>query len=207
MNTSSAESDNAKAMERLSGAIIGSRNERGIPSAVFIEAAKTFLDSLGVTDAMPLMGAMQQLYSKYKFMEASFQKSRESLKAKLPDTEKDLEMLQLLMSKQEAKQSIHTKFNLADNIYVKAAVDPSIGNVCIWLGANVMVEFSYTEALELLQNNIATAKAQMNQIDSDLGFLRDQIITTEVNMARVYNYDSKRRRQDKTITAPAAQSN
>lgn len=74
-----------------------------------------------------------------------------------------------------------------------------------------MVEFSYNEALELLEKNIATAKAQMvrsticnrqkvsilrqNQLESDLGYLRDQIITTEVNMARVYNHDVKRRQR------------
>jgi hypothetical protein len=33
------------------------------------------------------------------------------------------------------------------------------------------------------------------QIDADLAFLRDQIITTEVNIARIFNHDVRRRRQ------------
>ena len=36
------------------------------------------------------------------------------------------------------------------------------------------------------------------KVDEDLGFLRDQTTTTEVSMARVYNWDVKRRQQSKT---------
>lgn len=35
------------------------------------------------------------------------------------------------------------------------------------------------------------------QIEEDLSFLRDSIITTEVNIARIFNYDVRRRRQEK----------
>lgn len=34
-----------------------------------------------------------------------------------------------------------------------------------------------------------------SQIDADLAFLRDSIITTEVNIARIFNHDVRRRRQ------------
>jgi len=37
--------------------------------------------------------------------------------------------------------------------------------------------------------------------------LRDQIITVEVNMARVFNYDVKKRREDKKPAAPAIAAN
>lgn len=33
------------------------------------------------------------------------------------------------------------------------------------------------------------------QIDADLAFLRDSIITTEVNIARIFNHDVRRRRK------------
>jgi hypothetical protein len=35
-----------------------------------------------------------------------------------------------------------------------------------------------------------------SQIEEDLSFLRDQIITTEVNIARIFNHDVRRRRQE-----------
>jgi len=34
-----------------------------------------------------------------------------------------------------------------------------------------------------------------SQVEDDLGFLRDQTTTTEVSMARVYNWDVKRRQE------------
>lgn len=67
-------------------------------------------------------------------METNLQKSRESFKRKIPETEKDLAMLKHLMEKQEEGEAIHTRFNLADNVYAKATVDCSVGKVCIWLG-------------------------------------------------------------------------
>ena len=85
-------------------------------------------------------------------------------------------------------------FNLSDNIYTKATLDIS-GKVCLWLGANVMLEYSYDEDLEMLNRNLAGANQKLENCTEDLQFLRDQIITSEVNMARVFNYDVKRRRE------------
>ena len=34
-----------------------------------------------------------------------------------------------------------------------------------------------------------------HQVEEDLSFLRDQIITTEVNIARIFNFDVRRRRK------------
>lgn len=63
-----------------------------------------------------------------------------------------------------------------------------------------MVEYSYEEALELLQLNIASATDRLAQIDADLAFLRDAIITTEVNIARIFNHDVRRRRKVRRVT-------
>ena len=50
-----------------------------------------------------------------------------------------------------------------------------------------MLEYSYEEALEMLQINLANAKAKLDEKNEDLDHLRNQIITVEVNMARVFN--------------------
>jgi hypothetical protein len=60
-----------------------------------------------------------------------------------------------------------------------------------------MLEYPISEAEQLLTKNFETATKNLLQIDTDLDFLRDQITTTEVNMARVYNWDVKRRQNEK----------
>ncbi|ETV95272.1 hypothetical protein H310_11174 [Aphanomyces invadans] len=174
--------------------LIGARNERGIPSALFVEDVVKFV---GADPVEGIIGALQQLFSKYKFMETNLTKTKQSLKVKIPDTKKDLAMLEHLISQRGKDENIETHFSLADNVFAKATIDAQVQTVCIWLGANVMVEYSFDEALSLLKNNLHTAEQRLEQIESDLGFLRDQIITTEVNMARIFNHDVRRRRQEK----------
>ena len=58
-----------------------------------------------------------------------------------------------------------------------------------------MLEYDTPEAEALLSKNLDTAKNNLLQLQVDLDFLRDQITTTEVNMARVYNWDVKERRK------------
>ncbi|CAH0473638.1 unnamed protein product [Peronospora belbahrii] len=189
--------ESPEALARLNATIMGERNPRGIPSAVFIDSVDSFMATCGVNNIEPLVGALQQMYSKYKFMETSLQKNRETFKRKIPDTQKDLDVVQHLIAKREEGEVLKTKFNLADNVYAKAAVDCSIGKVCIWLGAQVMVEYPYEEAQKLLEKNVALATEKLAQIEEDLSFLRDSIITTEVNIARIFNHDVRRRRQEK----------
>ena len=50
-----------------------------------------------------------------------------------------------------------------------------------------MVEYTYEEAVKLLGKNLANAEAKIKETEDDLDFLKDQITTTEVNLARVYN--------------------
>ena len=61
------------------------------------------------------------------------------------------------------------------------------GKVGLWLGANVMVEYNFSEAIILLNKNLKNAEAKLKESDDDIDFLKDQITTSEVNMARVYN--------------------
>ena len=72
--------------------------------------------------------------------------------------------------------------------------------MCLWLGANVMLEYPRSEAIELLQKNLSNAKTALAELIEDMGFLRDQVTTTEVNMARVFNWDVKERRKQKDTT-------
>ena len=94
------------------------------------------------------------------------------------------------MLKQRAlgeEKEVETNFLVSDNIWAKATIPNDTGKVGLWLGANVMVEYSYDEALKLLMKNLTNAETKMKETEEDIDYLKDQITTTEVNMARVYN--------------------
>jgi prefoldin subunit 5 len=65
------------------------------------------------------------------------------------------------------------------------------------LGANVMLEYSLDDAEELLKKNKSSAEKNVKEIAFDLDFLRDQMTITEVTMARLYNWDVKKRKEKK----------
>ena len=103
----------------------------------------------------------------------------------------------------DSDKSLSTQFMLSDQLYVNAKV-PTTSKVCLWLGANVMLEYDIEEAEKLLQKNLSTAESSLEGLADDLCFLRDQITTTEVSKARVYNFDVKRRQQQKAAATPVA---
>ena len=60
-----------------------------------------------------------------------------------------------------------------------------------------MLSYTLPEALELLSSKLSTAETTLKNTVSDLEYLREQITIMEVNTARVYNWDVKRRREAK----------
>lgn len=70
---------------------------------------------------------------------------------------------------------------LSDQLYVNAKV-PATSKVCLWLGANVMLEYEIDDAESLLTKNLTVAQNNLTELDDDLNFLRDQITTTEVSI-------------------------
>lgn len=161
-----------------------SDNPRQIPRAVFIENTEAWVEKYGGDE---LIATMNELYQKYKFMEQQLQRGRESLRVKTPDIKKTLEMVHMLKDKHTQQQQLTTNFLISDNVWAKATIPNETGKVGLWLGANVMVEYSYEEALALLQRNLANAETRIGSTEEDLNFLKDQITTTEVNIARCYN--------------------
>ena len=97
-------------------------------------------------------------------------------------------MVKLLQERHKSDdKGLETNFLLSDNIWAKAQVPNTDGKVGLWLGANVMVEYSLDEAADLLEKNLASAQEKLAETEGDIDFLKDQITTSEVNMARIYN--------------------
>ena len=66
-----------------------------------------------------------------------------------------------------------TNFLLSDNIWAKARCPNDTGKVGLWLGANVMVEYTYDEALKLLAKNLSNAQNKIKETENDIDFLKD----------------------------------
>lgn len=140
-------------------------NPRGIPNTKFIEDIDAFANSFN-PPASPelLIGAYSDLYSKFKQYEAQLSQKRANFEAKLPEMEKSIKLVQHLKDKKDEGEEMVTRYNLADMVYAKARVDCSRGIVNLWLGANVMLEYSYDEALELLIGKEAVAKKEFEEV-------------------------------------------
>jgi prefoldin subunit 5 len=138
------------------------QNLRKIPKAVFIENTEAWVEKYGADD---IIAQMNELYSKYKFMEAQLVRGRDSLKVKLPDIKKTLEAVNLLQEKNkeddEEKRTLQSNFLISDNIWAKAKIPNDTGKVGLWLGANVMVEYNFEEAIKLLERNLANALSRL----------------------------------------------
>ena len=61
--------------------------------------------------------------------------------------------------------------------------------------ANVMLSYKIPEAIDLLKSKLGVAQTSLDNTIEDLEFLREQLTIMEVNTARVYNWDVKRRRE------------
>lgn len=99
--------------------VIEGRNPRGIPAAKFIENIDQFLDTTNVETAL---GAYNELYSKYKFMESSFEKSKNVYKSKIPEIERTIELIDIIRKRSESAEEIVTNYSLCDTMYSRARV-------------------------------------------------------------------------------------
>lgn len=177
-------------------------NKRGIPEAIFIENVEQVCKQ---KEPNQILASLQELYSKYQYMQSSLTAQRASLKAKLPDIVSALDCVNHLIDRknkaQEGETSEYT-YQLSENIWSRAQVAPT-NVVGLWLGANVMLEYTLDEAVELLRTNEANAKTTVANLDEDMAFLRDQLTTTEVNIARTHNFNVKLRQKAKEAEGEA----
>jgi hypothetical protein len=149
-------------------------------------------------------------------MENQLLTQHRQVSAKVPDIENALQAVKFLISKQKsaADEALSVNYELSDGVYASAKVVPQ-NQVMLWLGANVMVQYDYNDAEQLLTKNLSVrftaflfllrapvlillsvcvvsvrqnARTNIGSLESDLSFLKEQITTTEVNIARVHNF-------------------
>ncbi|KAJ2893709.1 hypothetical protein MKZ38_008314 [Zalerion maritima] len=169
-------------------------NARGIPQAPFVDKVEDYVTSR--EEVEPTLRSFQEMISKYQFMELNLQRRVTGLKDKMPDIQKTLETVRFLKLRKDAIDPIETTFELNDTLYAKATIPPT-DEVFLWLGANVMLSYPIDEAEELLDGKLKAAGLSLSNCEEDLDFLREQITTMEVAVARVYNWDVVQKRKEK----------
>uniref|UniRef100_A0A8V0YM65 Prefoldin subunit 3 n=1 Tax=Gallus gallus TaxID=9031 RepID=A0A8V0YM65_CHICK len=166
----------------------GKRGPLGIPEAVFVEDVDSFMKQPGNETADVVLKKLDEQYQKYKFLELNLAQKKRRLKGQIPEIKQTLEILKHMQKKKESTNPMETRFLLADNLYCKASVPPT-DKVCLWLGANVMLEYDIDEAQALLEKNLSTATRNLDSLEEDLDFLRDQFTTTEVSILLICRSD------------------
>ncbi|KAI1790829.1 Prefoldin subunit 3 [Ganoderma leucocontextum] len=199
------------------------RNPRGIPKAPFIADVAEFLG----TDPSPenALKEFQAALAKYRYMDHNLTQRRRGLEEKIPDIKKTLAMVEFLQERREGKSTakdeddlddaleegedagkpLTTTFELNDTLYAEAELEDT-DTVYLWLGANVMLAYKIPAAVTLLRSKLDAAQSSLASVIEDLEFLREQITVMEVNTARVYNWDVKRRRELREKDAAEAKS-
>ncbi|KAL7810074.1 Prefoldin, subunit 3 [Trichoderma aethiopicum] len=169
-------------------------NPRGIPYAPFVDKVEDYVSTR--EDVEPTLRKFQEMISKYQFMELNLQRRMTGLREKIPDIQKTLDTVQFLKLRKDETDPIETTFELNDTLYAKANIPPT-EEVYIWLGANVMLSYPIEEAETLLTSKLSAAKTSLSNCEEDLDFLREQITTMEVALARVYNWEVAQKRKEK----------
>ncbi|KAH8986587.1 Prefoldin subunit 3 [Lactarius akahatsu] len=169
-----------------------------------------------------VLAAFQDVLAKYRYMDSNLTQRRRGLEEKIPEIKKTLSMVEFLRDRREGKKAstegdvddadddleddlegekggderIRTTFELADTLYAEAELEET-DTVFLWLGANVMLSYKIPAAIELLKSKLEAANTSLSNTIEDLEFIREQMTVMEVNTARVYNWDVKRRRERK----------
>ncbi|KAI1344521.1 Prefoldin, subunit 3 [Xylariaceae sp. FL0016] len=184
----------AKGKDNATGKDATPSNPRGIPYAPFVDKVEDYVTSRD--DVEGTLRSFQEMISKYQFMELNLQRRIAGLKDKMPDIQKTLDTVQFLKTRTDESDPIETTFELNDTLYAKASIPPT-DEVYLWLGANVMLSYPIDEAETLLTSKLSAAKLSHANCEEDLDFLREQITTMEVALARVYNWDVVQKRKEK----------
>ncbi|VDN05514.1 unnamed protein product [Thelazia callipaeda] len=161
--------------------------DQGVPTAEVLEDVAAFLKTEGDIGVEEGIRRLEAVYRKYKQVEQQLIEQKLRLASKLPDLKKSVEVVDHLEASSGKNETLEITHLLSDHVYQRVKTE-SFDKVLLWLGSNVMVEFTLAEARKILEDNYKTAKDGVDKYERELSFLKDQITTTEVNIAHVYNY-------------------
>ncbi|KAK0502524.1 Prefoldin subunit-domain-containing protein [Armillaria luteobubalina] len=159
------------------------KNPRGIPKAPFIADVEEYVGGLDGDIEGPLKAFQDAMALIGRRRERARPRKATDLDDDLDDEADDA-----------SSKPIRTTFELNETLYAEAELAET-DTVYLWLGANVMLSYKIPEAIALLKSKLEAAETSLQNTIEDLEFIREQLTIMEVNTARVYNWDVKRRRE------------
>lgn len=179
------------------------QSELHVIKAPFIEDMGKFVADQGGVE--PAMVHLQKTYKELKQLEQTLTIRKANLGSKLPDLEQTLGAVRHLQAQRAARQAQpagaprpqHIRYELGESgIYAQAVLaDDAFEHVNLWLGANVMMEYTLDDAAALLESNLSGARTTIASINNDLDVIKERTVTMEVNIARLYNMEIAARKQ------------
>eukprot|EP00197_Chlamydomonas_leiostraca_P011308 CAMPEP_0202864280 /NCGR_PEP_ID=MMETSP1391-20130828/4586_1 /ASSEMBLY_ACC=CAM_ASM_000867 /TAXON_ID=1034604 /ORGANISM="Chlamydomonas leiostraca, Strain SAG 11-49" /LENGTH=187 /DNA_ID=CAMNT_0049544011 /DNA_START=87 /DNA_END=651 /DNA_ORIENTATION=- len=156
-----------------------------VQKAEFIDDVAKFMQGKSVDTVLE---GLNEQHRKFKLLEGQMMQRKARLMTKLPEIQKALDIVKAMIAKSSSGDEMVIDFELAESVYAKTKVK-NVKTVNLWLGADVMVEYSLEEAKELLESNLGNCKSNITTTDDDLGLIKDNLTTLEVSLSRVWNYD------------------
>ncbi|KAG8787469.1 hypothetical protein FRC12_015540 [Ceratobasidium sp. 428] len=197
-------------------------NPRGIPQAPFVSDIEQHIGG-PEAEIESTLRQFQEAIAKYRYMEINLKQRKTALEEKIPDIKKSLGVVEFMIARKspakkdgdeddldqdeedESNKKFITTFELNETLYAQAELEDT-DTVYLWLGANVMLSYTLTQAQELLAAKLSGAQQNYTNVTEDLEFLREQITVMEVNTARVYNWDVRRRRLKREAEAASGKA-
>ncbi|EGG15267.1 prefoldin alpha-like domain containing protein [Cavenderia fasciculata] len=171
------------------------KSASNIPTVSFIENVDEYLKD---KELETVFKQLQEGYNKYKYFESKLTNNVSILTNRSKQLQETIKIIDTMETKQE--DTFTMNYELSEGVFSSAEISKP-KSVYLWLGANIMLEYSFDEAKQVLAKNLSSVEKQLSDTIQDLGFVKDQITTTDVNVSRVYNYDVIQRRK-KPVGAP-----
>ncbi|GAB4816291.1 hypothetical protein N2152v2_003337 [Parachlorella kessleri] len=162
-----------------------------VPRAVFLEDVRQYVQDRSVEE---VLRELQENHQKYKHIEQDILQRKRRLLYKEPEIQKALAAVNMLLQRKEEEDATVLDFALSDSVYARARL-ADVQAVNLWLGAGVMLEYSLEDAQSLLEVQLSGCRKQLGIVQREHEYIKDQLTTTEVCIARVYNFDVSRRRE------------
>lgn len=154
----------------------GSQLVSTLPKTEFIEDVAKFLEGRS-TDSV--ITTLKQNHQELKLKESQLTQRKASLISKQPELERSVDIVGELLSRSGKTEPLTTEYELGNGIWASAHVrQPKTVN--LWLGANVMLEYSLEEAMQLLSSNLENCRSNMRINDSNLDYIKDSLTITQV---------------------------
>lgn len=142
-----------------------------------------------------VVAELRSLHQKYRHIEQEIVRRAQRLMVKEPELLKCVSAVEALVARKDAGEPAVLDFSLSNHVFARARIDePS--TVHLWLGAGVMLEYPLEEALRLLNDQLEGCRKQLAIVEFEKEYIRDQVTTTEVSVARIYNFGVAARRKE-----------